>query len=211
VAVGGSGNCEVLYVGNLSQGAHWKAFDILIQAWAVVSRQIPDAHLTLVGGGDPTPWEALAARLGCRGSLSFAGRTEHPEDFYRRAAAFVLPSRVEGMSNALLEAQSWGLPCVVSDIPGNTAVVSDGVNGLVVPAGDAPALAGALVRLLGDPTLRTRLGAVARRRAEEEYDEERVVSRLIGIYREVVAHTSGPGRISSGFERAHRAGNGGVA
>jgi glycosyltransferase involved in cell wall biosynthesis len=189
-AAGGAGNREVLYVGNFSQGAHWKAFDVLIQAWAIVQRQVADARLTLVGGGDSTPWETLAARLGCRDSMVFAGRLERPDDCYRRAAIFVLPSRVEGMSNALLEAQSWGLPCVVSNIPGNTSVVSDGVNGLLTPVGDSPSLAAALIRLLNDPALRARLGAAARRRAEEEFSEERVATRLIGIYRALEATTA---------------------
>lgn len=178
---------DVLYVGNFSQGAHWKAFDVLLDAWAIVQRAVPEARLLLVGGGDTGPWEALAARLGCRTSVTFTGRAERPEDHYSRAAVFVLPSRVEGMSNALLEAQSWGLPCVVSDIPGNTAVVSDGENGLVAPVGDARALAAALIRLLGDSALRAELGSAARRRAEAEFAQERIVDRLMGIYSAIAA------------------------
>lgn len=181
-SAGGAAGRDVLYVGNFSQGAHWKAFDVLIQAWATVRRQVPDARLLLVGGGDVSPWEALAARLGCRESMTFTGRSERPEDYYRRAAIFVLPSRVEGMSNALLEAQSWGLPCVVSDIPGNKAVVRDGENGLVTPVGDPQSLAAALIRLLGDPALRATLGTAARHRAETEFAEERIADRLMDIY-----------------------------
>ena len=182
---------EVLYVGNFSQGTHWKAFEILIGAWAEVRARVSDARLCLVGGGDRAPWEDLATRLGCRESLSFVGRVDNPDPYYRRAAVFVLPSRVEGLSNALLEAQSWGLPCVVSDIPGNTAVVADGENGLVVPVGNAQALGEAIARLLLDPALRERLGANARRKAAAEYDIARVTDRLIDFYRHVLRRSEG--------------------
>lgn len=177
---------EVLYVGNFSQGTEWKAFDVLIRAWAGVQTRVRDARLCLVGGGDPKPWEELAIQLGCRDSLSFVGRVENPDLYYRRATAFVLPSRVEGLSNALLEAQSWGLPCVVSNIPGNTAVVTDDINGLVVPVGDAPALREAITRLLLDPALQIRLGGNARRKAAAEYDIARVTDHLIDLYRHLL-------------------------
>jgi glycosyltransferase involved in cell wall biosynthesis len=177
----------VLYVGNFSQGAPWKAFDVLFDAWAEVHRRDAAARLILVGGGDSASWGRYADRLGCGTSVEFAGRVDDVDAHYRQAALFALPSRVEGMSNALLEAQSWGLPCVVSDIPGNTAVVTDAVNGLVVPVGDAHTLADAIVRLLLDPALRERLGRNAREKAAAEYDITRVTDRLIDIYRHILA------------------------
>lgn len=175
----------VLYVGNFSQGAHWKAFDVLFDAWALVHQQDPEARLVLLGGGDRAAWEHYAEKLGCAGAVEFAGRVADPGAYYRRAAMFVLPSRVEGMSNALLEAQAWGLPCVVSDIPGNRCVVDDGQNGRVVPVDDATALAAAILQLLDDPALRSELGHQARGRAEREYDIHRVVDRLVKLYQHI--------------------------
>jgi glycosyltransferase involved in cell wall biosynthesis len=175
-------NSGVLYVGNFSQGAHWKAFDVLIEAWAIVRREAPGAQLTLAGGGDTTGWRDYARRLGCEASMIFTGPTDRPEAFYQRAAFLVLPSRVEGMSNVLLEAQAWGLPAVVSDIPGNLAVVDDGVNGLVAPVNDAPALARAILRLLREPDLRARLGEGARRSVDGEFAIDRVAARLASLY-----------------------------
>ena len=175
----------VLYVGNFSQGAHWKAFDVLFDAWALVHQQDPEARLVLLGGGDRAAWEHYVEKLGCAGAVEFAGRVADPGAYYRRAAMFVLPSRVEGMSNALLEAQAWGLPCVVSDIPGNRCVVDDGQNGRVVPVDDATALAAAILQLLDDPALRSELGHQARGRAEREYDIHRVVDRLVKLYQHI--------------------------
>ena len=74
------------------------------------------------------------------------------------------------------------MPAVVSDIPGNRAVVVDGETGLVGPAGDAEALAHALIRLLSDPDLRRRLGAAARRRMETEFGIAAVARQLSNLY-----------------------------
>lgn len=176
---------DVLYVGNFSQGAIWKAFDVLLDSWVQVHRVCPDACLKIVGGGDPTPWTERACSLGIDGSIVFAGRVPQIEPFFRKAGLFVLPSRVEGMSNALLEAMSWGLPSVVSDIPGNRAVIDHDLNGLIVPVNNAVALAESIVRLLNDSTMRSSLGVRARKKAESEYDIHRVTDRLVEIYQTV--------------------------
>lgn len=178
---------EVLYVGNFSQGALWKAFDVLVDAWGKVHRECPDAILTVVGGGDPSPWIARAREIGVGDSIVFTGRVPYTEPYYRKAGLFVLPSRVEGMSNALIEAMSWGLPSVVSDIPGNRAVIDHGVNGVVVPVNDAAALAEAIVCLTNNPELRSSLGSNARKKAEAEYNIQCVTDRLLAIYHEVTA------------------------
>lgn len=191
VAPGEPDGRTVLYVGNFSQGTAWKAFDVALEAWMIVHHSRPDLRLLMVGGGDTEPWRQMAARSGCGPSVVFTGAVDSPDEYYRTATVFILPSRVEGMSNSLLEAQSWGLPCVVSDIPGNTAVVTDGRNGLVVPTGDAAALAAAILRLIGDPALKQRLGAEARRRMEKEYAMNSIVDRLMDIYRAVGSPPAG--------------------
>ena len=173
---------EVLYVGNFSQGAEWKAFDVLMQAWSLVHQRIPEAHITFVGGGDYSVWQEMARKDGCLESITFAGRTSAPGGFFSKAGMFVLPSRVEGLSNALLEAQSWGLPAVVSDIPGNIAVVENEVNGIVSITGNSRSLADAMLCLLSDDSLRKRLGEAARKKAEKCFNIDVVVDDLIKIY-----------------------------
>ena len=185
----GMGTRQVLYVANFSQGAAWKAFDVLFDAWVRVVKQMPEARLWAVGGGDSSTWQQWLLDRDILHSVQFTGSVEDIENYFSQSAVLVLPSRVEGLSNALLEAQSWGLPCVVSDIPGNLAVIEDGVNGLVVPVGDSDKLAKALLRLLGDPDLRQRLGQAARVKIEAGYDIEKVTDRLMKIYKSFAAHS----------------------
>ena len=173
-------------MGNFSQGAHWKGFDVLIAAWARIQGLFPHAELIMVGGGDDTPWREMARSLNCHDTIRWAGATDHPATFYREAGVFVLPSRVEGMSNALLEAMSWGLPCAVSDIPGNAALIRHGENGLLVPVGNAQALACSVCRLLHRRDLRERLGASARRTVETRHSIQGVSRQMGALYRSLV-------------------------
>jgi len=171
----------VLYVGNLSQ-SEYKAFDILFDAWAQVHAVRPTARLVVLGGGDASPWERDLETRSARVSVSFKGFVRDVNAAYARAVLLVLPSRQEGMSNALIEAQSWGIPAIVSDIPANRAVVVNGENGLVVPVNDAQALAEGIIRLLDDSLLRRHLGAAARRRMEGRYCVETVAEKTLAVY-----------------------------
>jgi glycosyltransferase involved in cell wall biosynthesis len=180
-------NRDVLYVGNLTQGAEWKAFDVLVEAWARTAPRAPGSRLVVVGGGDPTHWREFARLRGCLSSVEFVGRVEDPAPFYRGAALLALPSRVEGMSNALLEAQSWGVPAVASDIPANAAVIEQDRNGILVPVGDGDALAAAFLALLRDPERRARMGRHARARIEADFRLDEVIPSLLQLYATAVA------------------------
>jgi glycosyltransferase involved in cell wall biosynthesis len=171
----------VLYVGNFSQ-REAKAFDVLIDAWAIVHAAEPRASLTCLGGGDSSAWQEYARHKGCGESVAFPGFVDEPSVFYQQSALLVLPSRREGMSNALLEAQGWGLPAVVTDIPGNRAVVRDGENGIVVPVDDPQALAAGILRLWRDAGARSAMGSAARRRMLERYSMERVAASVTALY-----------------------------
>jgi len=184
---------DVLFVGNFSQGVMHKAFDVLIDAWAIVHKQMSDVTITLAGSGEAMRWQQRAELAGCKDSMIWAGWVPDTSSLLRKAGIFVLPSRMEGLSNALLEAQSWGLACVVSDIPGNLALVEHNVNGLVVPAGDARALADALIRLIEDRSLRVRLGSEARRKMASDYAMDHVTQRFVETYRQLVEAGSGRG------------------
>ena len=98
-----------------------------------------------------------------------------------------LPSYREGMPKALIEAAAAGLPIVTTDVPGCRDVVTNGENGLLVPARDARALADALERLITDPDLRRVMGARGRKRAMEEFDVERVIEQTLDVYREALS------------------------
>jgi len=179
-----------LYVGNFSQGAHWKAFDVLIKAWALVHNHNPNARLEMVGAGDIDCWRRFAATLGCESTIMFRGMVPDPSLYYLSASMFILPSRTEGLSNALLEAQSYGLPCVVSDIPANLEVVRQGENGLIVPVGNAELLADSILKLLEDPQLRSRMGRAGRERISSSFSLTATAQRLLDVYRRLTVQGS---------------------
>ncbi|ABI45426.1 glycosyltransferase [Synechococcus sp. CC9311] len=160
---GSERDLEVLAVARLKIQ---KGLDLLIRAFA----SIPEVRrlgwcLTVVGDGpERSSLENLVTKLGIDG-VFFEGFRSDPQTFMQRAAIFALPSRFEGMPNALLEAMAAGLPCVVSDAsPGPLEMITDGVNGLVVPHEDWPALAKKLEMLMEDQILRFRLGEAARQK-----------------------------------------------
>jgi glycosyltransferase involved in cell wall biosynthesis len=155
---------EIIYVGRIH---HVKGVDTLIRAFGRLEVEEP-VRLVLVGpdamGGE---MQRLAdqcvsspLQVECLGP-----RTDVPS-LLRRASIGVLPSRREGLSLALLEMMATSLPVVVSDIPELADIVSDRVNGFVVPVDDADALADGLRTLLLDRELRGRLGQAARESAE---------------------------------------------
>jgi ribosomal protein S18 acetylase RimI-like enzyme len=99
---------------------------------------------------------------------------------------FALPSWREGMPRSAIEAAACGVPLVLTDIRGCREVVRDGVEGFLVPVRRPDRLAAAIERLLGDGDLRTRMGNAARRRAEDRFDERRVVAAVVGATRHLL-------------------------
>ena len=171
---------------NVARMVDDKAQDVLLKAFAKLGNEYDEWRLAIVGDGRlKDELRAQAASLGIRGRIDWHGVVTDPYVFYRSAKIFALPSRVEGMPNALLEAMSCGLPVIVSDgAPGPLELVDDGVTGLVVPVNDAAALAVALRRLAGDEQLRRRLGEAAR---EKVADYE--LSRALATWESVVGLT----------------------
>ncbi len=163
-----------------------KGFDLLLPAWQQVLRLHPSARLRVVGDGPLR--EALIAesrRLGLGAAVEWRMPTPDIERHYREAAVFVLPSRYEGLPLVLLEAQAMGLPAVAFDCPTGPAEIVGADTGLVVPAGDIPALAGALATLLGRPALRRQMGRAAWRRSGEHFGPQAHFGRWTALIRSV--------------------------
>ena len=141
-----------------------KGIDVLIRALAQTSGAAQDWTLTLVGDGpEREALERQVLQAGLEEKVHFLGFRSDPQTSLLQAGVFVLPSRYEGMPNALLEAMAVGLAVVVTDAsPGPLEMVEAGVSGLVVPSDEPAALADALDRLAAQPQLRERLGAAAR-------------------------------------------------
>lgn len=181
----------VLYVGRLHPQ---KGLDTLLRAFAEL-RQRADrpVRLRIVGEGPAAAaLMALARQLGVAADVDFVGRRDDVAPDLAAADVFMLPSRAEGLSNALLEAMVVGLPTVVSDVPGNRDVVDDGRTGLVVTVDDAAALASAIDRLLADAPLRAALGAAAGRTAAQIYGIDGIAGRYAALYASLADMTGPP-------------------
>jgi glycosyltransferase involved in cell wall biosynthesis len=170
-----------------------KGVDLLLNAWPSVYERHRHSRLLLVGptGGHEDPSEAffasmlsLAESLDCRDSVRFAGPRHDVDELMRAADVLVLPSRMEGAPNVLVEAMATGLPTVISDLPGVAGVfVRDGVEGLVVAKDDAAQLARCLEMLIANPALRTTLGTRARHRALEQFSDVEAARRFATVFR----------------------------
>lgn len=175
----------VIYLGRLipDKGIAW-----LLEVWKDVLTEETDCHLLVVGDGpDDQRLRALAHRLDVTGSVSFLGYRDDVGPVLAIADILVLPSRSEGMSNALLEGMAHGLPVVATDTPGNRAVVEHGRHGLLVSYGDRTALKETLLALVRDSSLRIRLGREAARKARSEFSLRAVASAYCALYRELTA------------------------
>ena len=175
-----SPNPKAVFVGRLTTQ---KGVDLLLRAWAELTEL---RELILVGdGAERASLEALASQLKLD-HVTFIGSTNDVRTYLQQADFFVLPSRAEGIPNAMLEAMACGLPVVASRVGGIPDVVQHGESGLLVPPEDVPALAGAISRLLADSDLRRRMGQKARQRVQNDYSLEAVTARHLTLYREVI-------------------------
>ncbi len=171
----------VAFVGRI-EGA--KGIFDLIEAVNEVRATIPGVRLECAGDGDIEAALRHVAVRGIRPNVHFTGwvSPRRREELLARATVFVLPSHAEGMPMSLLEAMAAGCPVIATNVGGIPDVVTDGVNGLLVPAGDRDALALALHRLLVDRTLAEGLGREARETIRRRFTTEHAVERLDQIY-----------------------------
>jgi len=141
-----------------------KGFDLLLAAFARLRERFPDWHLALLGDGpEHAALVAQAEALGLGQRVVFLGARRDPFAILARADLFVLPSRLEGFGNVLVEAMACGLPVVSFDCPSGPAqIVAHRESGLLVPAEDVPALAEAMATLMSDADERARMGRAAR-------------------------------------------------
>jgi glycosyltransferase involved in cell wall biosynthesis len=161
-------NRTILFV-----GVDWerKGGPLLIEAFRMVREKLPDARLVIAGSSPPVqmPGVEIAGRV----PLSEISR------LLLRSCVLALPSRREPQGVNVIEALMHGIPVVATRIGALPEMIEDGVTGRIVPPGDAPALAAALVELLADPALCRRYGEAGRESAAARYSSA-VVSRRIG-------------------------------
>ncbi|HEY6549535.1 MAG TPA: glycosyltransferase, partial [Vicinamibacteria bacterium] len=177
---------DALVVGFVGRLVAEKGVPELFEAARLVRERVPNVVFLLVGGADEEKAGSLqpdAARAaGVADVCVFAGVRHDMPELYRSMDVFAMPSHREGFPRAPMEAAAMGLPCVLTDVRGCRQVVTHGRNGFLTKVGDAPALAGALVRLLTTPALARELGAEGRRRALRDFDEQRVFALVLAEY-----------------------------
>lgn len=187
----GWGNTTV--VGMVGRLQRWKGHEVFLHAAAEILAKRPETRFAIVGGailgweGDyPAELERLTEQLGIGDRVYFAGHRPDPWRWTDLLDVAVHASYDEPFGLVLVEAMAVGTPLVSTAGPGPLEIVDHGRNGLLVPPGDAKALAGAVLQLLDDDALRARVVAGGRERARD-YDESIMASAFAAALRSVVA------------------------
>jgi glycosyltransferase involved in cell wall biosynthesis len=155
----------------------------LLKGFAAAVPHLPDVDLLMAGDGPlREELETLAHPLGIRSRVRFLGVRSDVPELLRAGDVFALTSVSEAASLTLLEAMATGLPSVVSDVGGNPDLIRGGIDGLLFPRGDWQACGAALRRLLCEPGLAEKLGANARKRANERFRLDDTVARYAELY-----------------------------
>ena len=158
-----------------------KGIATLVEAAAL----LPDVAFAVAGDGDDRPlFESMIRERGLGDRFRLLGQRSDVPALLASSDAFVLPSAREGLPLSVLEAMAAGVPVIATNIPGTDEVVTDEQTGLLVPPGDAGALARCLGRLLRDRDLAARLAAAARARVQAEFSADGMAGRVEQVYLE---------------------------
>lgn len=181
-----SGPHQVGMVGHLLPYKGW--LDFLAVAAQVMASGV-DVQWHVVGEGpDRGMLEARAAKLGLADRVIFHGLLKDVSAVLFELDLFLFTSHREGLSVAVLEAMSAGLPIVATDVAGIRDQVIDGENGYIAPVQDIEALTGHVIAILRDAEQRRRLGSVSRYRAERLFSQQAMLDGYVSLYRDVVGH-----------------------
>lgn len=178
-----------LTIGSVGRLAPEKGLDYLLQAFARIAAEEPRARLLLAGDGPERPkLQDLAIRLGIADKVVFPGEVAHEDvpAVLSGIDVFAMPSTWEGFGVAALEAEAMEVPVVASAVHGLPDAVEDGLTGVLVPPRDVPALTAALRRLLGDETLRRRMGRAAREFVARRYSWTTNAAQMDALYRNLL-------------------------
>jgi glycosyltransferase involved in cell wall biosynthesis len=176
----------IVLVGNMHTDV--KGHPWLIEAASTVVRDFPSARFVFVGDGERrVDFERQVAKLGLAMNFMFMGRRSDVAEILACCDIALLPSRAEGLSNAVLEYMAAGLPVIASRVGGNVELIQDGVTGLLVPPEDSRALSAALIRLLRDPALARQTAENGHEFVVRNVSFERLVYEVDALYTDLLA------------------------
>ncbi len=183
-----TGELVITTVGNIRRV---KGHDIFVRAAASVLGHYPNVSFSVAGEVLESDYllelNDLVRNLNISDHFHFVGGVTDLRQHLSSADIFVLPSRSEGFSNAIVEAMAASLPVVATNVGGNAEAVIDGVSGFLVPPEDPAALAAAITRVLSDPSRAKAMGLAGRALAAERFTTEAMMSRITNAYGELIS------------------------
>jgi glycosyltransferase involved in cell wall biosynthesis len=181
----------VATVGNIRRV---KGHDVFIKAAASIAARFPRVSFNIAGDVLDTGYfeelQTLIRTLDLSDRFRFVGGVANLREYLSTADIFVLPSRSEGFSNAIVEAMAASLPVIATDVGGNAEAVIDGVSGFIVPSEDPAALAAAISGLLSDPSKAQEMGAAGKKLASEKFTTDAMMHQITLAYASLL--TKGP-------------------
>jgi len=175
-------SCTLINVASLSKR---KNQALLIEAFNLVLKQRADARLVFVGEGEEkSRLQSLAEKYKISDKVEFAGISSEVREWLSKADIFVLCSLFEGLPLSVIEAMAVGLPVVVTEVGGVPDIVEDGVNGFLVPSGDAGSLSRAILKLIEDKGLQCQMAQNNMEKAKA-FDMDYVTGQYMKLYKKV--------------------------
>jgi glycosyltransferase involved in cell wall biosynthesis len=183
-----AGQRVVTTVGNIRRV---KGHDLMIRAAGILAPRFPEVTFSIAGGVLDQDYfaklESLVNDLGLAGRFQFVGAVSDLRKHLAAADIFVLPSRSEGFSNAIIEAMAAGLAVIATDVGGNAEAVEDGVSGVIVPPEDPDALAEAIAELLADPVRTRIMGSAGKAIAAKRFSVHAMMDHTTNAYRRLLS------------------------
>ncbi len=179
--------CPPLKIAVVSRMLWSKGIDLAVDAVTSVRSKGVAVELSLFGAPDPSNPKAISTKTlqdwSMREGITWRGFTADAREVWAEHHVACLPSRGgEGLPRTLLEAAACGRAILTTDVPGCRSFVRDGIDGVVVPAGDAGALTKAILSLAADPAKVARFGRSARARVEDGFTEAAVIAKVSQMY-----------------------------
>jgi len=179
-----------------------KNIDTLINAFSIVIKADGKRlKLILIGDGpEKDNIVSLISKMGLKENITLTGMINNPEELLKKSDIFIFPSLIEGLSNSLIEAMSYKLPCIVSNIPGNVEVIGEDKSDYIIKKGDfevtkygilfnprdADGLVNAIMYVMANPKVRREIGENGYNKIKREYNIEMIAERYIKLYKEVL-------------------------